>query len=258
MLKLSNVNIYRGHQAILQNVNAAVQSGQLIAIIGENGAGKSTLLKAVLSEINTTGLICFNGRDLDHYSHAELASQRAVMTQSLSLPFALPISEFVSMGRFHLAEPSKVKWKKVQDAIRVAGLSGYLDRTTDGLSGGEFQRLQFARCLAQIDALDVSTMDTLMLLDEPTSALDLRHQHRLLQTVKHFTRQGNAAMVAMHDLNLAASYADQIWLIDNQTIALTGAPSEVLTPSILSKVYQTPMAVINNRGQPIIYSSASN
>ena len=257
MLNFNKVNIHRGRETVLQSVNGDVKPGELIAIIGENGAGKSTLLKAITGELPFEGQLTFHNKDISAYQPNELARHRAVMSQHLSLPFDIPVCEFVGMGRFHFNESNEKTYQAVEQVLSAAGLSDYIYRTTAQLSGGEFQRLQLARCLAQLDALSPNCNNKLMLLDEPTSALDLRYQHKLLHLVKEFTNAGNAALIAIHDLNLAAIYASQIWLIDQRTLRRVGKAHEILSESVLTDVYQTPMKVFEHPSisNPIIYSS---
>ncbi|WP_448565412.1 heme ABC transporter ATP-binding protein [Thalassotalea ganghwensis] len=257
MLNFNNVNVKRGRENVLQSVSANVSPGELIAVIGENGAGKSTLLKAITGELPVEGELTFHNKVMSAYQPSELAQHRAVMSQHLSLPFDIPVCEFVAMGRFHFNETTINTHQAVEQVMSAAGLSHYINRTTAQLSGGEFQRLQLARCLAQLDALSPDCRNKLMLLDEPTSALDLRYQHKLLQLVKKFTDAGNAALIAIHDLNLAAIYASQIWLIDKNTLRKVGHAHDILREDVLTEVYQTPMKVFEHQSisNPIIYSS---
>lgn len=261
MLKISDLSVDIGKRTLIKNISAEAEAGHLIAIIGENGAGKSTLLNSLAGEIKYNGDVHFeplNAKkvNIKNASLEWLAQHRAVMTQKHQIPFAFGLVDIVVMGRFHKVEPKSRQLSKVSQYLSYVELDTHLDRNTSQLSGGELQRLQFARCLSQLDALEGQSTKKLMLLDEPTSALDVRHQHRLLKLVKKFTSAGNTAIVVLHDLNLVSTYADQVWLLDQQTLQHTGTPESVLTEERLTKAYKTSMRVIQHPDSrtPIIFS----
>lgn len=246
MLKLQQVTVKRGHRTIFSDINCQIEPGQLVALVGENGAGKSTLLHAIAGSLPYLGDICLLDKNLKQWDEFELATKRAVLTQHHNNAFAFGIPELISMGRHLLSEPRTQSHKRVNEYIQLLELEGLLGRTTQQLSGGELQRVYFAKCLAQLDAFaktDTNLNRGLMLLDEPTSALDLRHQHRLLQLVRQYCNQQNSAVVAIHDLNLASLYADKVLLLHNGKLHAFGSPEQVLTRHNLEAVYQTSMHV---------------
>ena len=264
VLSFESLTIKRSRQNIIGDATGHIFRGELVALIGENGAGKSTLLHALAGQIPSTGSIELLGKELSTWAIPELAMCRAVLNQHNSLPFAFSVPELVAMGRYQIVETNAQRNQKVAAYLSEVELMHKVDRKVNQLSGGELQRLQFARCLAQLDAhtsdeTSPAQQAKLMLLDEPTAALDLRHQHSLLISVKRFTEQGNSAIVAIHDLNLAALYADKVMLIKDGQLAYQGSPQAVLTSDILSHTYQTPINVMPypQANVPMVYSAVS-
>ena len=224
-------------------VAGTVDIGQFVALIGENGAGKSTLLHTLAGNLSYQGSVEFYQREMKAWSEEDLASARAVLTQQLNLSFDFAVPELIAMGRHPYAETQAQCYEKVSQYIELLDITKLSEKGTCTLSGGELQRVQMARCLAQLDAFSTESAGKLMLLDEPTSALDLRHQHRLLQLTKAFVRKGNSAIVAIHDLNLASLYADSIIILSQGRTVAQGEPKQVLTQHTLEQVYHTPMYV---------------
>lgn len=243
MLKIDNISVFRGERKTLDGVNCEIKSGKLVALVGENGAGKSTLLHAIAGSLPFAGQIKFLGRSLQHWQDSELARCRAVMMQQSQLNFEFDVPEFIAMGRFAIPESNSQKQRRVNDFVQLLNLEELTHRHTGQLSGGQLQRVNMARCLAQLDAFSENCQDKLLLLDEPTSALDLRFQHHLLEVVKAFVRCGNSAIVAIHDLNLASLYADEVILLNQGKLLIQGSTDSVLTPARLEPIFHTRMHV---------------
>lgn len=256
LLTAEELCIVRGKHTVLSNFTATVAPGELIVLVGENGAGKSSLLHALAGRLASQGTIKFQQKSMTDWTPAALAKQRAVMQQSETAMFAFRVAELVKMGRYPYAETRHQQQHNVHRYLTAMNLNHFASRAITELSGGERQRVQMARCLAQLDALSEQCHNKLLFLDEPTSALDLRHQHQLLTTVRHFVKQGNSAIVALHDVNLAGLYADRVWLLHNGQLWAEGLPSEVLTQAYLESVYETRMHIqphpIHHR--PMIFS----
>jgi iron complex transport system ATP-binding protein len=256
LLSITDLSVQRGERTVLKDFNAQVQTGELVVLIGENGAGKSTLIHALAGSIAAKGDITFQNTPLSDWQPSDLAKQRAVMQQHESSMFAFCVAELVKMGRYPYAETNRQQQQSINQYLQAMHLQTFASRPITDLSGGERQRVQMARCLAQLDALAATCKNKLLFLDEPTSALDLRHQHQLLTTVLDFVRQGNSAVVALHDVNLAGLYADRIWLLHNSGLWAQGDPSYVLSQDFLESVYGTRMHIqqhpIHNR--PMIFS----
>ncbi|MEZ7277637.1 heme ABC transporter ATP-binding protein [Pseudoalteromonas sp. 68 DY56-GL68] len=256
MLSFRNLNVSYGKTRILQNITGEVKVGQCVGLIGENGAGKSTLIHTLAGTIPYQGDVTLHNQPLAHYSQIELAHKRAVVMQSQQLGFAFTVQELVAMGRYSYKESAKQSAKKVAQYIDFMELSHLKERRTTALSGGELQRVSMARCLAQLDAFSDNSEPKLMLLDEPTSALDMRHQHTLLSCVKHFVDMGNAAIIAIHDLNLAGLYTSDIIMLHQKQILASGATPDVLTEQNLNHIYAMPLHVKPHplHDAPMIYS----
>ena len=243
LLSLNNVTVTRRKRNVLHNVTCQVPEGKLIVLVGENGAGKSTLIHTIAGNLHFQGQLSLKGRCIRQWSEAELACLRAVMTQQNALNFQLGVPELIAMGRFPIAESEQQKRQRVAEFIDHLDLHKLVNRHTGQLSGGELQRVNIARSFAQLDAFTKQKHSKLLLLDEPTSALDLHFQHHLMQLVRKFTSMGNTAIVAIHDLNLASLYADEVMLLSGGELIRFGAKDTVLTPEFLEPVYGTHMHI---------------
>ena len=249
MLSLKNVTVKRTKRTILKNITCDIPRGKLIVLVGENGAGKSTLIHTIAGNLKFEGQLHFKTREITEWDDLSLASYRAVMTQQQALNFQLGVPELIAMGRFPIAETQQQKQQRVAEFIDRLALNELANRHTDQLSGGELQRVNIARSFAQLDAfmpqhVQPKQADSkLLLLDEPTSALDLHFQHHLMKLVRTFTQMGNTAIVAIHDLNLASLYADDVMLLSAGELISYGPKDTVLTPELLEPVYRTHMHI---------------
>jgi len=241
MLNLSHVSVKRNQHVILQDISLQFPAGQFVAILGENGAGKSTLLSAICDDIPWQGEITLDNIPLAQYSAKILANRRAVMTQQTIAPVGLSVTELVALSRYAYTESPQTSQHIALKWLEALQLGGLAKRDLQQLSGGQLQRTHFARCLAQLD--NNSPTPKLLLLDEPTSALDIHHQHRCLHLAYEFAQAGNLVLAVMHDLNLAALYADHIILLDQGKLLAYGPPQQVLQAAELSRLYRTSMFV---------------
>lgn len=242
MLKVENLTVSYGPRLVLHKVSLEVRSGEVLALIGPNGAGKSTLVRAVSGVIPLLGgKIRTNGDDLAALPPMQRARYLAVVPQAVSLPPAFTVWETVLMGRTpylnFLGQASASDEERVQHALeRVAALD-LAERRVGELSGGEQQRVLLARALAQSTPI--------LLLDEPTAHLDLQYQVNLMEMVSQLAHcDGLAVLIALHDLNLAARYADRVALLVAGEIKAAGTPHQVLTPDLISAAYHLPVSVI--------------
>lgn len=239
MLTLKQTSLKRGRKTVLSDVSLTLKSGQLLAIIGPNGAGKSSLLSMMAGDLApSTGSIVFNGLPLKQYDKRTLAQHRAVLPQFSDLSFDFDVDAIVSMGRapHQLAGRFDDDHAIIETAMSLAHVQPLRNRRYTTLSGGEAQRVHFARVLAQILPVHPTTPQ-LLLLDEPTASLDLSHAQHLLQTAHFLSRQGLGCVVVLHDLNLAASFADEIAVISDGRLLHLGTPHEVLTVPMLRDVF---------------------
>ncbi|MBH0068266.1 heme ABC transporter ATP-binding protein [Pseudoalteromonas sp. NZS100] len=237
MIAFNNLSVGFGNHNVLNTINGSAKQGQLVALLGENGAGKSTLLHTLAGMHAFKGSVLFNNKPLTAHAKKSLATQRAVMMQANHVGFDFTVFELIAMGRYPYVESLKMQSEKVHKYAAIMDLSNYLTRRVSALSGGEQQRAHMARTLAQLNAFTQSAEPKLMLLDEPTSALDMRHQHALLSCVKAFVEQGNSAIIAIHDLNLASLYATDAILLHNKKVLQSGPINTVLTEQNLQQMY---------------------
>ncbi len=226
-------------RCLIDGVSLAVNAGEVVAIVGPNGAGKSTLLGLLAGDLQpTAGQVMLNGVPLARLPASAQALQRAVLRQRISVTFPFTTFEVVMMGRApHLRgrAEGQADIAIVQEALAHTEMLPFARRLFPTLSGGEQTRASIARILAQ--------QAPLLLLDEPTAALDLRHQHAALCLARATAHKGGAAIIVLHDLNLAAAYADRIGLLHQGRLVAIGVPWEVLRAEVLSDVYGIPVTV---------------
>ncbi|KAB2943917.1 MAG: heme ABC transporter ATP-binding protein [Hyphomicrobium sp.] len=228
-------------KALVSNIDLSVPPGKLIALVGPNGAGKSTLLRLLSGELAaTSGTIELDGRALSSYSAAQLARRRAVVPQSTALSFPFTVREVVLLGATvpgFVTPPAHIE-RAASECIRTVGLAAFEHRLFTHLSGGERQRVHIARALLQLAIAErPSTEPAILLLDEPTASLDLAHQGVVLDEARRQARDGRAVLAILHDLNLAAVYADQLVLLSKGRLAAQGSAREVFRDDLLSRVY---------------------
>lgn len=228
---------------LVDGVSLDVHPGELVAVLGPNGAGKSTLLGLLTGDLTPTGgRVLVGGRPLTGLAARELARHRAVMPQSTALAFPFTVDEVVRMGRApYFGMPSEeTEDEIVARCLAETDTAHLADRVFPSLSGGEQARVTLARVLAQGAPL--------LFLDEPTAALDLRHTEDVLRLARARARRENAVLVVLHDLNLAAAYADRIALLARGRLVACGAPAEVCTGPTLSDLYGHPVDVVPRPG----------
>lgn len=222
-------------RAVLRDVSLSLAQGELVALIGPNGAGKSTLLRLLTGYLKPDAGRCWlGGKTLDSWNTRTLSRQRAVMRQHTQLGFDWPVEAVIGMGRSPWTPQPEPQI--VHEVMKMTGCQTLAGRQYALLSGGEQQRVQLARALAQL--WRDSAPHGWLFLDEPTSALDLYHQQHLLRLLKALTAQGNLHVcVVLHDLNLAALWADRIVLLHAGQIVSQGAPQTVLQADDLARWY---------------------
>ena len=240
--RLKQVSFAIGSKYIVKDLEFSFKAGNLVSIIGPNGAGKTTLLKLMSGELKPSGgEIFLNDFAFSELSLKERANKRAVMTQSSSVVFDFLVDEILEMGWVQGSSDDFLK--TCADVVSSCGLDELMGRKFNTLSGGEQQRVQFARALLQVGGLSKTGDDRFLLLDEPTSNMDVAYELNLLNLAKEVRKTGVGVIVVLHDLNLAARFSDQIILMNSGLIVASGQPEEVLSDRILSDVYSTQLRV---------------
>jgi iron complex transport system ATP-binding protein len=237
---------------VLEDLCLVANPGEVLALIGPNGVGKTTLLRSKAHLLrHRRGRVLLAERDLWRMSPREAARQLALAPQRNGSSWSITVEQMVALGRAPhrgwLLPLAARDHEAVDRALEQTGLARLRQRRLTELSGGEQQRVILARVLAQ--------QPQVLLLDEPTSHLDLKYQSLILGTVRDLAhRQGLTVIVSLHDLNLAALYADQLALLGEGRLQAVGQPAEVLTPERLSRVYGVPVTVTRHPlyGTPLI------
>jgi iron complex transport system ATP-binding protein len=230
-----------GAKALVADASLALEAGKVTVIVGPNGAGKSSLLRLLSGEITpSSGDILSFGAPLTAIPVWRLACRRAVMAQANRLAFPFAVHEVVRLGIEGIGRgrPDAAITGLIEAALGQADALHLAGRDFQTLSGGEQQRVHFARVLCQLEAGASLEPEQALFLDEPTASLDLRHQIALLQAARAIAAPGRRAVLAvLHDLNLAAAYADTLVVMDRGRIVAAGEPHAVLTRECLREVF---------------------
>jgi iron complex transport system ATP-binding protein len=245
MLAVCDVSVVLSQRPILDDVSLAVPPGCFTAILGPNGSGKTTLLRALSGEIAYAGTVTLNGHEVRALKPWEAAAMRAVLEQTTTLAFPFTVREVVSLGvtagRSGLdREQLRTLPERALERVELAGFAG---RSYQDLSGGEQQRVQLARVLCQVWRPVLAGAPRYLLLDEPVSSLDVRHQLAIMGIARAFAAAGGGVVAILHDLNLAALFADQMVFMRAGEIVAAGAPAEVLDDALLEQVFATSLRV---------------
>jgi iron complex transport system ATP-binding protein len=246
VIELRAVTVELGGVRVVDQVDVTVPDGEWLALIGPNGAGKTTLLRAIARLVPFSGEIALAGRPVTALSRSEVARLVAVVPQEPATPPWLTVAEYVLLGRTpHLGPLAKESARDRDAAARSLArldLLSFADRRLGTLSGGEKQRVVVARALAQEAAI--------VLLDEPTAALDIGHQQQALELLDGLREESGLTLVsAMHDLTLAALYADRMVLLDSGRVAADGEPGNVLTEEAIARHYGASIDVVPVNGR---------
>jgi iron complex transport system ATP-binding protein len=244
MLTASNITFSVGNKPLISDVSSSFAAGKLYLIIGPNGAGKSTLIKVLARLLRPQkGKVEYDGVDVHRSTEADLAKRRAVLSQALEVAFPLTVREVVMMGRYpHFGgRPTPLDEQIVDEVMAHFDVTEFSYRNYQTLSGGERQRINFARVLAQLwrhESPEVASNCRYLFLDEPLTFLDIHHQINFMKGLRRFADSLDVVTVGVvHDLNLAARFADQIVLLDHGQIVANGTPAEVLTPDHIRAVF---------------------
>lgn len=241
VMSAQDVTLSFGSVPVLDGVDVEVRAGEVLALVGPNGAGKSTLLSVLAGDLTPTrGTVTIDGAPLSEWSTVELAMRRAVLLQQVGLSFPFTVVQSVRMGRAPWAglDAEDLDDEVVYDALVDTDVLQFAERVFMSLSGGERARAALARVLAQ--------QSPVLLLDEPTAALDIRHQEQVLDLARRQAERGDAVVVVLHDLGLAAAHADRVMVLSRGRVAAVGAPEAVMTEELLGRVYECDVDIITN------------
>jgi iron complex transport system ATP-binding protein len=239
-VNVEDVSFSMQEKKIISDIYLQVRPGEFVGIIGPNGSGKSTLLKNIY-RVNKPdcGKISLDNENIFKLSAKETSRKMAVVSQESSSSFDFSVREIVLMGRAphkKMMESDTVEDGQIaEEALQQVGMSAFADRSMTTLSGGEKQRVMVARALAQ--------QAKILVLDEPTNHLDIHHQLQLMDLVK---RLNITVITALHDLNIASSYCDRIYIMKDGVNAASGTPEEVLTEETLEKVFRVNTSIIKH------------
>jgi len=250
LLHAQSLHFAYGPLRVLDDVSLDLAPGELVALLGPNGSGKSTLIKTLTGFLDTNGEVAWQGRSLRAWARADLARQVAYLPQAPSHSPGDRVVDVLRLGRSPYWGAFGVESSRDEEVVRrVASdlsLTDVLNRPMSELSGGRRQLVFVGRCLVQEPRA--------MLLDEPATFLDLRHQVELLRLLQKLTKeQSIGVLMASHDLNLTAAYADRLIVLHEGKIVAAGSRDDVLRAEILSPVYGVPMTRIERPGGAFVF-----
>ena len=241
-IDVNALSVRVGAKRLLDGVSFKVAQGETVAVIGPNGAGKSTLLRALSGEIAPSGgTVLLKGRAPQAWQPRELALRRAVLSQNVTVTFPFTAIEVVRMGAGD--RRGEAIDAMAEAALAAVDLAGFHDRIIGTLSGGEQQRVHFARVMVQLACGEEAHGPGILMLDEPTASLDLRHQLDLVAVARQYAARGTTVIAIVHDLNLAALMAERVIVLSRGRLAADGPPAQTITDDTLARVFAVSSAV---------------
>jgi len=249
MVKISIKDLTFSYQSnkILDDLNVIVDDAEILSLVGPNGSGKTTLIKCIDRILKPKGSILLEGREVQSMKQQEIARRIGYVPQSSSTPLATTVFDTVLMGRRpHISwRVSDADLDKVADTLELLNLQGLAMRDFGQLSGGQKQKVLIARALAQEPSV--------LLLDEPTSNLDMKHQLDVMETISALVKEkGISAVMAIHDLNLAARFSDTLVMLKKGVVYAAGTPNDLLSEKNISDVYGVEALVMRSLDKPCI------
>lgn len=251
-LSAESLSLAYGDRVIVDGLDLTIPSGAITAIVGANGCGKSTLLRALARLISPrSGQVILDGKALHGRPTKEIARTLGLLPQSPVAPEGIAVADLVGRGRHPhqrmLARFTAHDYDVVARSLAATGITEFADRSVDELSGGQRQRVWIAMALAQ--------ETDILLLDEPTTFLDLTHQIEVLDLLTDLNReQGTTIVMVLHDINLAARYADHLFALRDGRVVTGGRPAEVLTSELIRDVFELEALVVPDpvSGTPMV------
>ena len=244
MLHVDSISYQVNGRYLLKDISFSLRAGEMVAILGANGAGKSTLLRLLSGEKEPcSGQVVLDGKPLGAYSRKELSEKRAMLLQQNSVSLDFTVQEVVMMGRYgHGGGNNAADHLAVEETMDICGLTHLSERSMLTLSGGEQQRVHLARVLAQL----WNVQRAVLLLDEPIASMDMQFQHQTLAIALALTKKGFTVVTVLHDVNLAAQYADRIIMLKGGKKWWDGTPAYVLNPQHLFTAFSIHASVQTN------------
>jgi len=243
-IRLEKVSLNLAGKPIVHGVELTIRAGELTVVIGPNGAGKSTLLKLIAGDYKASkGIVYFDGTRLEEWAVEALAQRRAVMPQSGDIAFPFTVLEVVRMGSMAYRCNQQLANERALMALAQVDMEAFADRSFQALSGGEQQRVQLARTLCQVWSPIKDGASNFLLLDEPISNLDIRHQIEILRLSKRYAMKGGGCLAVLHDLNIAAMFADRLLVMKAGQLVSDGTPKETLTDQLMVETFGVPLKV---------------
>lgn len=247
VLKAQSIEVELGNKTILSPLSFDLRAGEILGIMGPNGAGKSTLIGALTREIPPRGGdVIFRNKLMQSWSLEERAVYLAALPQFTYLQFDFTPEEVIRMGRTPYPRNPVLDQKVIARCIEVCDLTGCLSRPYTQLSGGEKQRCQIARVLAQLEDASSGLESKLLLLDEPFSSLDVGHQQTLIKHFRRLSERGLAIILTLHDINALAQAADRLLVLDKGVCLGIGRPNEIITPALLKNTFKVNAQITAN------------
>jgi iron complex transport system ATP-binding protein len=243
------VTLQRGNHRLLETISLEILRGEVLAVVGPNGAGKSSLLSVLAGDIKPTdGSIEYDQKNIESIDIQQRALTRSVMSQAQGMAFNFSVLEIVKMGWLQGAhDPRAGDFTEITDNIaRQCEIFHLLNRSYNSLSGGEQKRVHFARALIQLWLPEGLDENRYLLLDEPLANLDICHEIKMLEIIKQKANSGVGVLIVLHDLNLAAKFADKVALLKRGKLVDFGPPQKVLNQTSLSDVYSIDVTVNQN------------
>jgi len=233
LLRADAVTVQLGGAVVVDRASLTLRAGELVALVGPNGAGKTTLMRALAGLLPASGNIEINGRQLETLGQRERARAIAYLPQGHVFHWPMHVAAVVTLGRHPHADPfsrtSPADRDAVTRALQATATEVFAGRRVTTLSGGERARVALARALA--------TEAPMLFADEPTASLDPRHQLVVMDLLRRAVRAGGAVLAILHDLTLAARFADRVMVMDGGRIVADGRPEDALSPAQIAKVF---------------------
>lgn len=252
MLIARNISYSIGNKSILRDIDLTLEPGEFKAIVGPNGAGKSSLLKIITGENKSyKGKVHYHGKMLNAFKINEISKVRAVLPQESQVNFPFTVSEIVEMGRSTFRDKKSQLDKIVKAVMQNTNITHLRDRSYHSLSGGEKQKVQLTRVMAQM--WGSSNLSRFIFLDEPTASLDMAQQHQMMGLAKKLSKNNIGVLAVIHDLNLAIQYADNIVFMRQGEVICQGKVKDIMRKENIETTFSHEVTVTFDQVNKVPY-----